>query len=202
MLTAFLLTLATAPQQPRFDDSRQIRWQRSLPDALHVAAQTGTPILVAINADGESASERIVRERYRDPQWVAWTRSFTCVVGTVFRHNPRDHDADGNRIPCPRLGEITCGEHIAMEPAVHHRWLAGVEIELDGSIGDRVSPRHALILPDGTKEWDLYLLFDLRDLDSKLSEAAASWPAKAEPELGIPPHDRRQRARLAFEDSL
>ncbi len=200
MLTilATLLVLAQAPA----DDARQIHWQRTLADAESVAALEHAPLFVAINADGESASDRIVRERYRDPAWVARTRSFVCVVASVFRHTPRDYDDEGRRIPCPRLGEITCGEHMALEPLLNARFLAGERIVLDGEVVARISPRHALILPDGTKSWDLFLLFDLRDLDTRLESAVETWHALAPRAFGEPPKDLRHRARAAFEDRL
>src|SRR5262245_37315595 len=86
---------ATAPSLapgPAFPDERQIHWQRSLDDALAISAAEGRPIFVAVNADGESASERIVRELYRDPRFVSLTRRFVCVVASPFRHSPRDFD--------------------------------------------------------------------------------------------------------------
>src|SRR6185503_20837320 len=86
-------------------------------------------------------------------------------VASVFRHNPRDHDEAGRRIPCPRLGECTCGEHMALEPALFERFL---------SDGERVAPRHALILPDGTKAWDVSLAFDLRDIDRELAASSGA----------------------------
>jgi len=181
-------------------DATQIHWQRTLEDASAQAARDGRPLLVVINADGESASERIVTERYRDPAFVAHTRSFHCVVGSYFRHNPRDFDAQGRRVPCPRLGEVTCGEHMALEPVLHERYLLGEHIEVDDGVVQRISPRHALVLPDGSKEWDLYLLFDFRALDARLAQAAARWPASEaapwEPALADPRH----RARLEREE--
>lgn len=140
-------------------DTRQIHWQRSLDDALALAKATNRPLLLALNMDGESASDRIVHENYRDPEFVAATRDCVCLVASVFRHSPRDHDDDGRRIPCPRLGEITCGEHIALEPLLFERFLAD---------GERVAPRHALIRTDGSKAWDLSLSFDLLDVDKAL----------------------------------
>lgn len=145
---------------------RQILWQRSLEDALEISKREGRPILVAVSMDGESASERIVRERYRDPAFVAMTRPFVCVVASAFRHAARDHDEEGRRIPCPRLGEVTCGEHIALEPILFEKFLGG----------ERIAPRHAVVLPDGTKSFDLFLLFDFRELDRKLAEAAKLAP--------------------------
>lgn len=202
-MLAFSLVLALlgGPADLRALDAHQIHWQRSLEDAAAQSARDGRPLLVVINADGESASERIVVERYRDPSFVAWTRSFHCVVGSYFRHAPRDFDAQGRRVPCPRLGEVTCGEHMALEPVLHERYLLGEHIVVDDGVVQRISPRHALVLPDGRKEWDLYLLFDFRLLDARLAESAARWPA-AEPAPWVPASaNPRHRARLEREES-
>ncbi|MCA8954385.1 MAG: hypothetical protein KDE27_33065, partial [Planctomycetes bacterium] len=151
-------------------DARQIHWQRSVDDALALARAEQRPILVALNMDGESASDRIVHEEYRDPAFVAASRRCVCLVGSLFRHNPQDYDEHGRRIPCPRLGCCTCGEHIALEPLLYERFLAD---------GERVAPRHAVILPDGSKAWDLSLSFDLRDIDRALIATAANAPPVA-----------------------
>ncbi len=152
---------------PSTGADRQVRWQRSLEDALAIAAAEGRPIFLAINADGESASERIVRERYRDPEFVALTRPFVCLVTSPHRHSPRDHESDGSRRPCPRFGEVTCAEHIALEPVVFYRYLGG----------ERISPRHALVLSTGEIVFDLSLEWDLREIDRRLAKAAATAPA-------------------------
>ncbi|MCB9920192.1 MAG: hypothetical protein H6832_17455 [Planctomycetes bacterium] len=153
-------------------DARQIHWQRSLEDALAISQAEGRPLLLAINMDGESASDRIVREEYRDPSFVAASRRFVCLAASLFRHNPRDYDDEGRRIPCPRLGGCTCGEHVALEPILFERY---------SSDGERVAPRHAVILPDGTKAWDLSLSFDLKDIDRALLESAKSAPPTRAP---------------------
>src|SRR5262245_5971962 len=144
-------------------DAHQILWQRDLDQALTLARAEDRPLFIAVNMDGESASDRIVCEEYRAAEFVADTRPFVCLVASVFRHNPRDYDEAGRRIPCPRLGECTCGEHIALEPALFERFL---------SDGERVAPRHAVILPDGKKAWDLSLCFDLHDIDRELAASA------------------------------
>src|SRR5690349_8393896 len=157
LLCASLLagcTSTPATATPAQTDPRQILWQRSLDDALALCKQSGAPLLVALNMDGESASERITKENYRDPEFVKLTRPFVCVIGSVFRHNLRDYDEQGRAILCPRLGAVTCGEHIALEPLLFEKYLGG----------ERIAPRHALILPDGTKKFDEFLLYDLRDL--------------------------------------
>ena len=139
-LTAACGSLPTQdPSHPR-PDSRTVHWQRSLADAEALAKQHGRPLLVVLNMDGESASDRVFYENYRDPAFVASTRRCVCVVGSVFRHNAVDHDAQGRRIDCPRFPGITCGEHIALEPQLFDKHLAD---------GERVAPRHALVRSDG-----------------------------------------------------
>jgi len=184
-------------------DDHQILWQRSLADALTLAQALDRPLLIAVNMDGESASDRIVHEEYRDLEFVAATRRCVCLVASVFRHSPRDHDDQGRRIPCPRLGEVTCGEHMALEPVLFERYLAD---------GERVAPRHALVRRDGSKAFDLSLCFDLRDIDRALAAAvaAAATPATA----GSPAESsvgadwpalagrRDQRGRAALEAAL
>src|SRR5262245_23657553 len=150
-------------------DAHQILWQRDLDQALTLARAEDRPLFIAVNMDGESASDRIVCEEYRAAEFVADTRPFVCLVASVFRHNPRDYDEAGRRIPCPRLGECTCGEHMALEPALFERFL---------SDGERVAPRHAVILPDGKKAWDLSLCFDLHDIDRELAASAGAERAR------------------------
>ncbi len=153
---------ATGAAEP--PDARRIHWQRTLADARALAAATGRPLLLALNMDGESASDRIVREQYRDPRFVALTRKCVCVGASVFRHNARDHDDHGRRICCPRFAGITCGEHVALEPIVFERYLAD---------GERIAPRHALVRADGTKAFDISLAFDMKDVDRALAAAVA-----------------------------
>lgn len=158
-----------APQDARPPLERpQILWQRSLDDALAISNEQHRPLFVVINVDGESASDRIVTERYRDPNFVEVTRSFTCVVASISRHNPRDYDERGRRIPCPRLGEVTCAEHIALEPILFDRFLGGA----------RIAPRHALIQPDKTKSFDLFEQWDWTALDQATREAAEDVASK------------------------
>jgi hypothetical protein len=174
-------------------DERQILWQRSLEDALAISQAEDRPILVAVNMDGESACERIVREQYKDPNFVAMTRRFVCLVSSVFRHTPRDHDDQGRRIECPRLGEITCGEHVALEPILYERFLGG----------ERIAPRHALIRPDGTKVFDLSLLFDLGVISERLYQAHHHAPPPyPPPAVAKDIHPQYHRARLLWEQAL
>ncbi|MFO1050634.1 MAG: hypothetical protein U1F36_00300 [Planctomycetota bacterium] len=199
-----LLPSATAQDPGDRPDARQIHWQRSLDDALALARAEERPLLLAVNMDGESASDRIVNERYRDPAFVAATRDCVCLVASLFRHNARDHDDQGRRIPCPRLGVVTCGEHIALEQQLWDRFL---------SDGERVAPRHALILPDGTKAWDISLAFDMHDIDKALFESVRAL-REARADEPVPPQGsgdgtwdalasrRDAMGRAALEDAI
>lgn len=213
LFSAPLLALALAPAKAQAPVSSagaapapQIEWQRSLEDALALAKEQDRPLLVAINMDAESGCERIVREEYRDPAFVEATREFVCVVAHILRHNPRDYDDDGRRIACPRLGEVTCGEHLALEPVLFEKYL---------SDGERVAPRHALILQDGKKAWDLSLIFDMRELDrAVLASAKAERERRAQRAIPAPSFDaqhasieelvarRSNRDRLALESRV
>ncbi|HUR27676.1 MAG TPA: hypothetical protein VM509_05780, partial [Planctomycetota bacterium] len=93
---------------------------------------------------------------------------------SAFRHGERDHAYDGRRVLSPRLGEITSGEAMALEPILFDKYLGG----------ERIAPRHALILPDGSKRFDHFQLFDLRELDQALADAQTTAPPAVEPELG------------------
>src|SRR5262245_57125624 len=117
-LSCLLALVCPTRAQSAWREDQQIHWQRSLDDALAIARAEQRPMLLVLHTDAESACERILKEEYRDPAFVASTRSFVCAVGSLMRHNPRDFDDQGRRIPCPRLGEVTCGEHIALEPAI------------------------------------------------------------------------------------
>jgi hypothetical protein len=112
-----------------------IRWQRTWDDAVRLSQQTKRPILVCVNMDGEIASEHYAGVRYRDPEIAKLWEPYVCVIASVYRHTPRDHDDQGRRIPCPRLGHVTCGEHIAMEAVVYAKFLDG----------KRISPRHVMV---------------------------------------------------------
>src|SRR5262245_6670887 len=113
-LGALLFPGCYVPSADEYDANRptnqpQIEWQRTLEDAQAVAKAEQRPLFIAVNMDGESASDRIWRENYRDPAFVAAANRCVCVAASVFRHNPRDYDEAGYRIPCPRFGCVTCG---------------------------------------------------------------------------------------------
>ncbi len=127
-----------------------ITWQRTWKDAVTVARETGKPILICINMDGEIASEHYAGVRYRMPKIAKLYTPYVCVIASVYRHTPRDYDEKGQRIPCPRFGGVTCGEHMMIEAGIFEKFCDG----------QRVSPRHIMVELDGKETYDVYYTND------------------------------------------
>jgi len=145
-----------------------ITFQRTWEDAVTVSRETGKPILVCINMDGEIASEHYAGVRYRQPEIAALYEPYVCVIASVYRHNPRDHDDQGRRILCPRFGSVTCGEHIWIEPTIYEKFCDG----------QRVAPRHIAVDLDGNEVYDVYYRNDtasvFADIRDKIPEGRPS----------------------------
>ena len=146
-----------------------ITFQRTWEDAVTISRETGRPILICVNMDGEPASEHYAGIRYRDPEIAPLYEPYVCVIASVYRHTPRDYDNDGQPIICPRLGSVTCGEHIAIEPFLYERFFDG----------RRISPRHIMIELDGEEVYDIYFTWDTDSVFDTLAGGIASRPAPA-----------------------
>jgi tetratricopeptide (TPR) repeat protein len=166
----------------------QIRWQRTWQDAVRLSQQTKKPILVCVNMDGEIASEHYAGVRYRDPEIAKLFEPYVCVMASVYRHNPRDYDEQGRRIPCPRLGCVTCGEHIALEPLVYKKFLDG----------KRISPRHIMVELDGTEVYDVFYTWDTDSVFKTLADGIKDREIQAPP---IVKGDRSLAERIKSPDS-
>lgn len=127
-----------------------ITFQRNFDDAIALSEKTGKPILVCVNMDGEIASEHYAGVRYRMPDIAKLYDPYVCVIASVYRHNPRDYDEQGNRILCPRFGSVTCGEHIWIEPVLYEKYFEG----------QRVAPRHICLELDRKETYDVYYAWD------------------------------------------
>ncbi len=143
-----------------------VPWQRTWADALRVAQETERPILVCVNMDGEIASEHYAGIRYREVESAKLLEPFVCVIASVYRHAPRDHDAQGQRVPCPRFGGVTCGEHIAMESLLYERFFDG----------KRIAPRHILVELDGRETYDVYYSWDTATVFTAWRKGAENRP--------------------------
>ncbi|MCP5022000.1 MAG: hypothetical protein GY930_09490, partial [bacterium] len=140
-----------------------VPWQRNFEDAFAVAEETGKPILICVNMDGEIASEHYAGIRYRTPEIAALYEPYVTVIASVYRHTPRDYTPDGQRIPCPRFGGVTCGEHIWIEPALYEKYFEGT----------RVAPRHIMVEHDRSEVYDVYYAFDTASVFQILKDGVA-----------------------------
>ena len=143
-----------------------IVWQRTFDDAVRVAKTTGKPILVCVNMDGEIASEHYAGVRYRREETARLYDPYVCVIASVYRHTPRDHDEEGLRVPCPRFGGVTCGEHIAIEPLLYDRYFGG----------KRIAPRHIMLELDLEPTYDVYYAWDTDTIFRALREGVVDRP--------------------------
>jgi tetratricopeptide (TPR) repeat protein len=144
-----------------------LHFERTWDDAVAVAEETGKPILVCINMDGEIASEHYAGVRYRQPEIAALYQPYVCVIASVYRHTPRDYDEQGNRILCPRFGSVTCGEHIGIEPVIYEKFCEG----------QRIAPRHIMVDLEGKEVYDVFYTNDT----ASVFDAVRSGPAKVTP---------------------
>ena len=133
------------PPPPPETTTKQIVWQRNLADALAAQQASGLPLLIVVNQDGEAFNDRFATKVYQDPEFVALTEGYVCVIASPVQHNQADHDENGNRIDCPRFPGCTCSEHITIEPELYKRWFKE----------QRVAPRHLAVAADGTVLRDL-----------------------------------------------
>lgn len=143
-----------------------ITFQRNFEDALAVSKETGKAILICVNMDGEIASEHYTGVRYRQPEIAKLFEPYVCVIASVYRHTPRDYDEQGNRILCPRFGSVTCGEHIAIEPALFEKYFEG----------NRVAPRHIGIELDSKEIYDVYYAWDTETIFKTLRKGIENRP--------------------------
>ncbi|MCB9915037.1 MAG: hypothetical protein H6828_07800 [Planctomycetes bacterium] len=148
-----------------------VTWQRTFDDALKVANARHQPILVAVNMDGEIASEHFAGVRYREPETAARMSRYACVIASVYRHTPRDYDPDGKRVECPRFGTVTCGEHIEAERELYDKYFDG----------KRISPRHIVLDLDGGETYDVYFSWDTDTVFKEFVAGVEGWPEPLPP---------------------
>jgi hypothetical protein len=160
-----------APTEEDWRKPVLIEFQRTWEDALAVAEETGKPILICVNMDGEIASEHYAGIRYRMPEIAKLYEPYVCVIASTYRHTPRDHDEQGHRIECPRFGSVTCGEHIAIEPILFEKYFDG----------QRVAPRHIMVELNGKETYDVFYAFDTDSVFKAISDGIANRKDKPKP---------------------
>lgn len=182
--TAFALALA--PQAPtQAEGPPRIAWQRSLDDALALQKQTGLPLLIAVNMDGEVFNERFAGRTYKSRKFVESTKGYICVVASPNRHTETDYDALGNRVECPRFGGCTCSEHINIEPELFRRYFNG----------NRNAPRHVGVSKDGKILYDRFLDSSMQTaIDAVAKHRGDANPAHLQPTSDVAEMLRRRDA--------
>lgn len=177
-----------APTEADWKKPVAIQWQRTWDDAVRLSQATKRAILVCVNMDGEIASEHYAGIRYRDPEIAKLYEPYVCVIASVYRHNPRDHDDQGRRIPCPRFGCVTCGEHMALEPLVYDKFLDG----------KRIAPRHIMVELDGSETYDVFYTWDTASVFTTIGDGIKKRNVQTVP---IVKGDRSLLERIASPDS-
>ena len=167
-----------------------IRWQRTFDDAVSVARAQNRPILVAVNMDGEIASEHFAGVKYRDPVTAELMSRYACVIASVYRHTPRDYDEAGARVECPRFGTVTCGEHIQAERELY-------DVYFDGR---RVAPRHIVLDLEGTETYDVYYAWNTDTVLTTFVKGVEGWPEPLE--LAEPTLVDRVRSRSVVDREI
>jgi hypothetical protein len=182
-----------APTQEDWAKPCLIRWERTWDDAVAVSRATGKAILVCVNMDGEIASEHYAGIRYRRPETAVLYEPYVCVIASVYRHTPGDYDEEGKRVPCPRFGTVTCGEHIWIEPLLYEKFMDG----------RRIAPRHIGVELDSSEMYDVFYAFDTDTIFRALKEGIEKRPAPppspeepAEVELVVASKGSLQRERV------
>ncbi len=155
-----------APTEADWAKPCLIVWQRTYEDAVQVSEETGKPILVCVNMDGEIASEHYAGIRYRQQEIAELYAPYVCVIASTYRHNPRDYDEHGERLLCPRFGSVTCGEHIRIEPGLFNEFLDDT----------RVAPRHIMVENGKQEQYDVYYAFDTDSVFSTIREGIENRP--------------------------
>ncbi|HIG12321.1 MAG: HEAT repeat domain-containing protein [bacterium] len=143
-----------------------ISWQRTWQDAVEVSRRTQRPLMIAVNMDGEIASEHWAGIRYREADTARLYEPFVCVIASVYRHNARDYNSRGERILCPRFGSVTCGEHISIEPELYQTYFEG----------KRIAPRHIGVELDKREIMDVYYALDIQSVKLAIHAGAADRP--------------------------
>ncbi len=133
-------------------------WQRSLADALALVEETGKPLLICVNMDGEMASESLARSRYRSPEFVKLAEGFIPLLVSPDRRNARDYNDRGHRIIDKKFGRVVNAEHIDVEKDLYQRYFDG----------RRVAPRHLAVDANGKVLFDIFLVNDLTLIDDAL----------------------------------
>ncbi len=156
------------PSKEDWEKPVLVKFERTWADAVAVAKETNKPILVCVNMDGEPASEHYAGVHYRSPETAKLFEDYVCVIASVYRHTSKDYDEQGQRVLCPRLGSVTCSEHIWIEPLLFERFMNG----------QRISPRHIMVELDGNEVYDVFYAWDNKSIFDTITQGIVAREAE------------------------
>ncbi len=111
-----------------------ITWEKDYDEAFAKAKERNVPVMLAFNMDGESANQSTADQIYRDPEFVARSRDFVCLIASTSRH------AAAGGI-CSRFGAVTCDEHLKVEIKASDEFIGKDTV---------IAPQHLMITPART----------------------------------------------------
>jgi len=114
--------------------SSDIEWAPYYQEAMRNAEARGAVVFVAVNMDGESSNEEMVKAVYRDKRVVELSRHTINLVASTGEHSSG---------ACKLFGSLTCENHMRIEGAVR-----GEVVKYNGD-GRLVAPQHVFLDPHG-----------------------------------------------------
>jgi len=143
-------------------EDRQVDWVGDFDKAFELAKERKCPVMVCINSkDREKANDKTAKDIYKDPEFVALSKSFVMVVMSTITHK-----AAGT---CPRFGIVTCEEHLHCWQVLAAKY--GDRFVSDAAHGDMITPQHAWFSPDGTLLARKEYWMDKRELLQRMQRA-------------------------------
>ncbi len=132
MLQLILMSLLLLPGEG-------VSWERDYKLAFEQAVARNVPVFLAFNMDGEGANDNTARTLYQDPEFVARSRDFVCLIASTGKHETRAEVVDGaERQVCARFGAVTCDEHLKVEIRASEEFIGRDTV---------IAPQHLLISP-------------------------------------------------------
>jgi hypothetical protein len=114
----------------------ELAWESSLDKALESAKSARRVVFLAVNMDGEGASDRLAKNVYTDKDIVQLSTSTVNLVASAAEHA-------GGEKGCPRFHGLSCAQHRTVEQAARERVL---KPDPGGNI---VAPQHVFLDPEG-----------------------------------------------------
>ncbi|QDV06102.1 hypothetical protein Poly30_16060 [Planctomycetes bacterium Poly30] len=115
---------------------RGIEWAETFDGALESAATDGKVVFIAVNMDGESANERMLKAVYGDKRIIELSEGSVNLIASA-----DEHKASGT---CPRFGCSSCKQHQSVDISVREKIL---KPDVSGAV---VAPQHVFLAPDGS----------------------------------------------------